>query len=97
MMNNEDIKNAEDLLSCPGDTLKEWLEEKGMTAIEFSRKIRESFIFTIGLLEGREPITESIAWKVEEVTCIPSMFWINLERRYRIKKSWIERAKKKIL
>jgi len=89
------IQDEEELLSCPGDTLKEWLEEKKMAESELSRRMRGSYIFLNGILDGSQPITENIAWDLEEVTHIPAQFWINRERRYRIKKAWIERAKKR--
>lgn len=69
-------------MSCPGETLKEKLQEMTITVKEFSNLIDISEDQIMGIVNGKVEITDIIALKFEIVTKIPAHFWINSQCRY---------------
>lgn len=68
---------------APGETLREWIEEHGLSARVAAKTAgldREVFE---RLLVGDEPLTEDIAVRLTGLTTVPASFWLNFERRYR--------------
>lgn len=72
-----------DWISAPGDTIADILAQRGMSQREFAVKIGRTAEQVQGLLDGREPITESMAEKLVAALGGSSTFWTNRERRFR--------------
>ena len=72
-----------DVVSPPGDTLAESLEERGMTQVDFAQRIGMSRKHLKQIIDGNSPITPETALKFERVLGIPARFWNNREQRYR--------------
>ncbi len=67
----------------PGETIKEQLEYKEMTQIEFARRMGQSQRHISWLLNGKAPLSQTTALKLESVLGIPAKYWNNLEALYR--------------
>lgn len=80
---NKNNEFRPDWVSVPGDTIADILEERSLPQAEFARLIGHTLPQTHGLLEGREPITNDLATKLEEVLGASATFWINREAQYR--------------
>jgi len=78
-----------ELLSCPGDTLKEIMEDRGWNVRMLAERLGLSGNMTWRLLKGDKKITQDLAGKLEEVTKVPKEFWVNREKLYREKLSKI--------
>ena len=69
----------------PGATIKEQLEDKGISQNEFATKMEMSEESLNRLLDGRARLTSEIATKLENILGVPAKFWLNLEAVYRKK------------
>ncbi|MGB3180245.1 MAG: ImmA/IrrE family metallo-endopeptidase [Cyclobacteriaceae bacterium] len=78
-----DLELAKSLLSPPGDTLQETLEERGMSQAELAERMGRPKEKLNDIIKGREPITTATAYQLEKVLGIPASFWINREQEYR--------------
>lgn len=87
-MNDLEAKKA--LLSCPGDTIQDTIDEVGMSQAELAERLGRSIPKLNELIKGKAPITKDTATKLEYVLGIPTSFWLNLERRYQDEKLEIE-------
>jgi len=79
------------LLSCPGDTIQEHLDEIMMSQAELAERLGRSIPKLNELIKGKAPLTKDTATKLEYVLDIPAEFWLNLERRYQDELLKIER------
>ncbi|MEZ4724799.1 MAG: ImmA/IrrE family metallo-endopeptidase [Candidatus Kapaibacterium sp.] len=79
-MNNAELKKS--LLSCPGDTIQEHIDEIGMSQAELAERLGRSVPKLNELIKGKAPLTNETATKLEYVLGIPASFWLNLERTY---------------
>ena len=70
------------LLSCPGDTIQEHIDEIEMSQAELAERLGRSIPKLNELIKGKAPITKETATKLEYVLGIPTSFWLNLERHY---------------
>ena len=66
----------------PGVTLSEKLEEMGMSTGEFAGHTGKSEITIKNVLNGKCSITPDLAVQFENVTQIPSHFWLNSQQNY---------------
>ncbi len=66
----------------PGDTLKEKLNELGMSIKEFSVRTSKPEKTIIAVIKGTSSITSEMAVSFESVTRIPAHFWMNKQRLY---------------
>ena len=66
----------------PGETIKEQLEYRDMTQVEFAERMGQSTKHISQLLNGKVPLTQQTALKLESVLGIPAKFWNNLEAIY---------------
>ncbi len=82
------------VLSPPGDTLQEILDERGMKQIELAERMGRPREKVNDIIKGREPITVATAFQLEKVLGTPAMFWLNREAQYRKELYAIEEAKK---
>lgn len=67
----------------PGATIKEQLDDRGMTQKEFAARMDMSQKHVSKLINGEVRLTPSTARKLELVLGVPASFWSNLEAHYR--------------
>ena len=77
-----DLEAQKALLTCPGDTIQETIDEILMTQAELAERLGRSVPKLNELIKGKAPITKETATRLEYVLGIPSGFWLKLERRY---------------
>lgn len=87
---NMNIAIQKSLLSPPGDTIQETIEYMGMSQAELAERVGRPKEKINDIIKGREPISNETAYALERVLKIPSNFWINREKEYRIKLYEIE-------
>lgn len=68
----------------PGDTLKETIEELNISQKELALRTGLTAKTISQLINSKAPITPNIADKLELVTGVPCIFWLNLENNYRL-------------
>jgi HTH-type transcriptional regulator/antitoxin HigA len=68
----------------PGETLREKLEELGMSTKEFALRTGDAEKTINAVLNGESAITQDMAIKFEIVTRIPAHFWMNNQRGYEV-------------
>ncbi|AUX47584.1 XRE family transcriptional regulator [Sorangium cellulosum] len=81
-MNNND-SFCPDWASPPGETVADILEEQSITIREFARRIGHTIGQVKELLDGRAPITNTTAQKLEISLGVPAAFWVTREAQYR--------------
>ena len=79
------IKSRTYLAIPPGTTIKEYLEDLGMTQKEFSFRMDMSEKHISKLINGEVQLTPDVAERLELVLGVPAKFWHNLEALYREK------------
>lgn len=67
----------------PGETIKEMLEDRGMTQKEFAVRMNLSEKHISRLINGEVQLTSDVAGRLETVLGPPARFWSNLEATYR--------------
>lgn len=67
----------------PGATIKEQLDDRGMTQKEFAARMDMSQKHVSKLVNGEVQLTSDTACKLELVLGVPAVFWSNLEAGYR--------------
>ena len=83
----------------PGETIKEQLEERGLSQKEFAVRMGMSEKHISHLIHGDVQLNPDVAVRLEMVLGIPAKFWNNLEAIYREKiiKAKEENAKEGLL
>ena len=66
----------------PGETLKEKLDEMGMSYSEFANLSGTPENIIIAIIKEESSITPDIAVQFEKVTKIPATFWMNHQKSY---------------
>lgn len=81
----EKIRNEyrPEVVSCPGETLLEILQERGMTQAELAERMGRPKKTINEIANGRAEITPETALQLERVLGAPSSVWGNLERNFR--------------
>lgn len=69
----------------PGATIREQLEDRGMSQKEFASRIGMSEKHVSRLINGEVQLTADVAYRLETVLGLPAGFWNNLEAVYREK------------
>ena len=77
----------------PGATIREQLEDRGMTQKEFAVRMGMSEKHISRMINGEVHLTPEAAYRLEAVLGIPASFWNNLEARYQEKKVIVEEEK----
>jgi HTH-type transcriptional regulator/antitoxin HigA len=72
-----------DWTSPPGDTISDLLEEQGWNQSSFADRMGYTEKHVSLLINGKAPITEETAFKLEKVTSIAAGFWLSREAQYR--------------
>jgi addiction module HigA family antidote len=70
-------------VSAPGETLKDVLEERGITPTQLSNQIGCSSEELGLVLDGESPITTGLAAELERALGTPAKFWLAREARYK--------------
>lgn len=94
---NKQIADELELLSCPGDHIKETIEELGIDVELFVIKMQMSNTDAGRLLKGLMPITSEIALRLETITNVDAQFWLNLEANYREKLAALTKVNNNVL
>lgn len=74
----------------PGVTIKEQLEDRGMSQKEFASRMDMSEKHISHLINGDVQLTSDVAYRLELVLGLPANFWNNLEAIYREKLAKVE-------
>jgi addiction module HigA family antidote len=82
-MTNLSATFSPDWISVPGDTILDLIEEKGWSQAEFAKRIAYTTKHVSQLINGKAPITEDTALKLEHVLGSTARFWLNREVQYR--------------
>lgn len=80
MNKNKIIKR--DLLSPPGDTIRETINMIGMNQYELAERLGKNIKNVNQMIKGKESISPETAIALEKVLQIPADFWLERERRY---------------
>lgn len=67
----------------PGSTIKEQIDDRGMTQKDFAKRMGLSEKHISHLINGDVQLTQDVAYRLEMVLGIPASFWNNLEAIYR--------------
>ena len=73
-----------DFAVAPGETIREVMENMGMTQRDFAMRLDISVQSLNRIFKGEQPITVETARNLERVTGTPATFWTNLESNYRL-------------
>lgn len=83
-------KSRSYIATPPGATIKEQLENRGMSQKEFAKRMNMSEKHISHLINGDVQLTPDVANRLEMVLGLPAKFWNNLESIYRDKLAKIE-------
>ena len=82
---------SKDIIAIPpGETIREQLENRGMSQKEFALRMNMSEKHISHLVNGKVELTHDVALRLEAVLGIPAMFWNNLEAQYREKEARVK-------
>ena len=73
---------SKDFIIHPGVTVKEKLEDIGITTNELAMKTNFTLDYINGVINEKENITPEFAKVLEKVTGVSSTFWLNLQNNY---------------
>lgn len=73
-----------DWVISPGETLRDWIEENGLTVRSTATVCGRMNVNELQrILDGVRPITPKVAEALAHGTGIPARLWLNLERQFR--------------
>ena len=72
-----------DSVSIPGSTIKDLMDEAGITQKELAVKMQVSIRTLSDIIKGKSPITQEIALLLEKILNTPASFWLSREKQYR--------------
>ena len=72
-----------DVVSLPGETLQEVLDDRQMTQADLAERMGRPKKTVNEIIRGKSAITPETALQLERVLGVPASFWNNLERNYR--------------
>lgn len=84
------MRSRKTIATPPGTTIREQLEERGMSQKEFALRMDMSEKHISRLINGDVHLTPDVALRLEYVLGIPARFWNNLEAIYREKCARVE-------
>jgi HTH-type transcriptional regulator/antitoxin HigA len=70
------------VVSPPGETLLDILEERGMSQAELSRRMGRPKKTINEIIQGKAAITHDTSLQLEKVLSVPSHFWINRQQHF---------------
>ena len=72
-----------DVPLAPGETIREILDERSISQVDFATRLGKSEKFVSQLVNGKAPLTHETAIELERVLGVPSSFWNAAEATYR--------------
>ena len=78
------MKSRTFIATPPGATIKEQLQDKGMSQKEFATRMELSQKHVSKLIKDEVQLTPEVEVRLEMVLGIPAKFWNKLEATYRI-------------
>lgn len=78
------VEMPDTFMITPGEHIQAWLDDCGMSVIEFCKRSEISRPTYYRILKGEQPITADTARRLELVTGASAAFWSNLESNYRL-------------
>lgn len=84
------MRSRKTIATPPGATIREQLEDRGMTQKEFAVRMDLSEKHISRLINGEVRLTPDVALRLESVLGVPAEFWNNLESRYRERLARVE-------
>ncbi len=72
-----------EVVSPPGETLQELLDERGMSQAELAERTGRPKKTINEIIKGKTAVTPETALQLERVLGVPAGFWMNMERHYR--------------
>ena len=79
------VRSRSIIATPPGATIKEQLNDRGMSQKEFAARMDMSEKHISKLINGEVQLTPEVAVRLEMVLGVPAKFWNNLEAIYREK------------
>lgn len=79
------IRSSSYIATPPGATIREQINDKGMSQKEFAIRMNMSEKYISRLITGEIHLTPEVAVKLENVLGVPARFWNNLESVYQKK------------
>ena len=79
------VRSRSIIATPPGATIKEQLNDRGMSQKEFAARMDMSEKHISKLINGEVQLTPEVAVRLELVLGVPAKFWNNLEAIYREK------------
>ena len=67
----------------PGATIKEMIDDRGISEAQLAARLGESEEFVRKLIEGECDLTDEVAGKLEAGLGMNMRFWLNMESYYR--------------
>jgi addiction module HigA family antidote len=88
MINTVESEYTPDVVSPPRDTLRELIEERGMTQVELAKRMGKTPKAISEILSDNDDvsITPETALQLEQALGAPAQFWLNRENAYRVSK-----------
>jgi HTH-type transcriptional regulator/antitoxin HigA len=83
MIKSFENEYAPDVVSAPGETLLEMLEERGMSQSELAERTGRPKKTINEIIKGKATITIPTALQLEPVLGAPASFWNDREQLYR--------------
>ena len=77
------VRSRTYIATPPGATIKEQLQDRGMSQKEFAVRMNLSEKHISRLINGEVQLTPDVAIRLETVLGVPASFWNNLEVIYR--------------
>jgi plasmid maintenance system antidote protein VapI/Zn-dependent peptidase ImmA (M78 family) len=68
---------------APGETIREILEDRAISQVDFATRLGRSEKFVSQLVNGKAPLTYETAVELERVLGVPATFWNRSEATYR--------------
>ncbi len=74
---DSDRSYSPDEVSCPGETIADLLEYRGLTMEDLVDKLECTTRYAKDVIEGKEPLTQRAAIALEDLLDCTSEFWMN--------------------
>ncbi|REG87108.1 helix-turn-helix domain-containing protein [Algoriphagus antarcticus] len=91
-----DIELAKALISPPGDTLAETIDELRFSQTELAARMGRPVKTINELIQGKTAILPDTAIQLENVTGVPAAFWLEREKNYQLELAEIREAEQLI-
>jgi len=90
----QDIEDAKEVISCPGDTLLQTIKAKGISQSDLALRMSRPLKTINEIIQGKAAITPETAIQLERVMGLSAVFWLDYEKQYRLDLAEIAEAEK---